>query len=224
MSLDKIHLRKLLRILYAPPKLRKTLLRSDIRETIKKENGEKEPGGDFFGPFWADVRLFVFEDQDLRKLCQARIEANKGRDRLYRELCEGISKWWNERRRWRNEPKPFDEVEEDIKARLLFEELGLTVKVENVLGVKINDRTRRFIYPYFSEAPTLTQDAARLGLWLLNQALPAYPANDWRVLDILRSRSFGLEDVPLTGNERERFSAMYRAAMKEWSDLRDEYD
>jgi hypothetical protein len=51
MSLNVIHLRKLLNILYSEPNKRISAIRSDIRADLAKEAGAQTSGGDFYGPF-----------------------------------------------------------------------------------------------------------------------------------------------------------------------------
>ncbi|MGH1559899.1 hypothetical protein ACRAWD_23875 [Caulobacter segnis] len=106
---------KLLRAMYAKSPERTRLLREDIRRTIKKESGVAKPkgkGGDFYVPFWADAKQHVRGKLDLRKQAQERIDANKGRARLYDLLTKGFLSWWEERRRLRNEP--FTVLEDNI--------------------------------------------------------------------------------------------------------------
>jgi hypothetical protein len=108
LSLEKVPLRKLLEIFYASPGRRTHLLRTDIRNQIRREERSDEDeedggGGNFQLPFWADAKSYVRGVSDLRILSEQRISKNKGRTRLYRLMTEGFLKWWNEKRRWRNE-------------------------------------------------------------------------------------------------------------------------
>jgi hypothetical protein len=48
MSLEKIHLDKLLRILYSPENKKTGFLRDDIRQGIRKASGTKSEGGGHF--------------------------------------------------------------------------------------------------------------------------------------------------------------------------------
>ncbi len=94
MSFELIGLGKLLNAMYASNSQRITLLRGDIRSEIKKAEGfGNSTGGDFYGPFWADAKRHVAGELDLRLTTIARIESNKGRERLYTMLrtasCSG---------------------------------------------------------------------------------------------------------------------------------------
>ena len=54
MSIEKINLRKLLQLFFADDRLQRSLLLADIRNDRTKEAGDRDSGGDFYGPFWAD--------------------------------------------------------------------------------------------------------------------------------------------------------------------------
>lgn len=209
-------------LFYLPRNLRTSALRDDIRRDINKKMYGAPGGGDFHGPFWADAKTHVTGHADLRLLTDDRVASNKRRQRLYPLLRSGFLTWWNEKRRWINEP--FEIVEGSIKKQFVVEALGCTVKVENLLSVKIGDESHRLVYPYFSEKPALTAESARVGLWVLNQALPVFSVEDFRILDVLRSASFATIDSPLQGNEEGLFMSQYTALLAEWRKLRKEYE
>ena len=221
MSFQRVHLRKLLQIFYLPKAARISSLRSDIRMEISKESGGASGGGDFYVPFWADVKAHVADQTNLNEQTQIRIDSNERRKRLYPQLADGFLTWWNEKRRWVNEPYEF--LEDSVKAQYPVPSLNSVVKVENLLSVKIGDNTHRLIYPYFSEEPTLTKESARIGLWLLGEALPSYQIQDIRILDVLRGVSFSTNDNKLNGNEEETFLYRYESILLEWNKLREEY-
>jgi len=224
MSLEKVALRKLLEIFYADNGRRVHLLRTDIRNQIAREDREQageesEGGGHFQIPFWADAKAHVAGKLDLAQRTAARILKNKGRERLYRLLAAGFLIWWNEKRRWRNEE--FVYVPRSVKIEYPLDEVSCIVRVENTLEVTVGWH-RRVIYPYFCET-ILSDEAARIGLWLLAQALPTYDSADLRILDVIRGTSYSLADVPLKGDEKSLFIAKYRAALADWKRLRGEY-
>jgi hypothetical protein len=68
MALDRIHLRKLLKILFLEPNQRRSALRADIREELNREAGGEGGGGDFYAPFWADAKAHVFGTRDLHEV------------------------------------------------------------------------------------------------------------------------------------------------------------
>lgn len=76
MSIEKIHLRKLLRLFYAEPRERRRLLVSDIGSDRTREQNGSGDGGDFHGPFWADAKDHVAGKLDLREQSKARVESN----------------------------------------------------------------------------------------------------------------------------------------------------
>ncbi|MCT8267226.1 hypothetical protein NYQ83_08070 [Afifella sp. JA880] len=110
MSIKNIRLRKLLKLLYMPQKERQKLLRDDIRSDKAKEAGVSSGGGDFHGPFWRAVRRHVNEEGDIEDLVAESILKNERRKRLYPLLQRGFLVWWNEKRRWVNEPFEAEEI------------------------------------------------------------------------------------------------------------------
>jgi len=221
MAIDQIHLRKALCLCGAKPARRISMLRNDIRKTIAKEKGTaRKGGGDFHTPFWADAKEHVFGRADLHELTEARTASNDTRERLYPLLRDSFLRWWNEKRRWRN--SPFDPLPKPVFARHQIAGLGL-IKVEGLLGVGMEDGSGRYVYPYFAEETPLNDEEARLGLWLMCEALPQYRRADFRILDVLRSRSVGLVDCPLLGDEAGAFSTKYQSVIDQWNRLRDEY-
>jgi len=221
MALNNIHLRKLLKTLYLPPNRQISAIRSDIREDIAREGGGAGGGGDFYGPFWYDAKQHVFGLTDLHDAVDERIDANPGRANLYPRLRDGFLLWWNERRRWTNEPFQPGRVE---KARFRFPGLNAVVKVDNILSVLDARDDDHFVYPYFAPEPTLNEEAARLALWLLSQALPQIQPNELRILDVIRGATFSLDRNPLRGDEEAVFRRRYSALLRERGRLRAEYD
>lgn len=220
MAIDRIHLWKLLRLFYAKPNLQRRLLLDDIRSEFKVAKFDKESGGDFHVPFWADAKDHVAGRLDLLKQSQLRAAKNKSRKRLYPLLARGFLSVWNEKVKWRNEA--FEFHPNSMKGSLPFPELGATVKIESVLAVRIWDGTDRAVYPYFSEEPILPVEGVRLGFWALQAALPAVKAEDLRILDILRGTYFRPEDTRFLGDEEITFSRNYRAVLDSWKRLREE--
>jgi hypothetical protein len=222
MSLEKIHLRKLLQLFYLPSAKRTSALRREILSDIRRERREGDGGGDFHTPFWTDAKRHVAGGVDLKERSDTRIESNKSRARLYPQLTDGFLQWWNEKRRWRNEA--FEFMPETVKAQFSIEEVGGIIKVENLLALTVGDQSNRIIYPYFSEDPPLPDEGGRIGLWLLAEALPDYRPEDLRILDILRSKSYATMDDRPQGNERNLFVTKYKSVFDEWKSLRREYE
>jgi hypothetical protein len=222
MSVEAIGLGKLLKAMYADRALQTKMLREDIRAVIQKESGaEPGDGGDFYGPFWADAKHHVSGELDLRKVTLARIAKSKQRTKLYKLLSEGFLTWWEEKRRLRNEP--FTVIGSNVKARHKVGDIGV-VKVENTLCFTIGDDGHRILCPYFAPEPALSDEAARLGLWLMSQCIKSYELKDMRLLDVFRGRSFSVIETPLLGNEEELFEAKYQAVVDRWAELRSDYD
>lgn len=79
------------------------------------------------------------------------------------------------------------------------------------------------IYPYFAPEPTLADESARVGLWLMGRALPALNWDEIRILDVIRGQTFSVDRNPLRGNEETIFMRRYNAVLQQWNDIRQEY-
>ncbi|WP_299870099.1 hypothetical protein [uncultured Roseobacter sp.] len=221
MSFRRIHLRKLLVAFGSPEAKQVSMLRSDIRSEIAKENGQSNGGGDFHVPFWSDAKSYVLNGTDLASRTETRVASNKQRKRLYPSLHDGFMDWWNNKKRFNNEeivPYPTE-----IKARFTVDGLDATVKVENFLGLSVGGDEKRLIYPYFAEKPTLSEQNARLGLWLISKAFPKHQIDDFRILDVLRGKSYSPKDCKWKGNEEATFGLLYGRLLSRWDELRAEY-
>jgi hypothetical protein len=216
-----IHLRKLLKLMYLAPNRRVSALRADIRDDIARESGDPGSGGDFYGPFWSDAKAHVFGSAYLPEMVQVRIAANSGRANLYPQLRDGFLLWWNERRRWTNEP--FRQTDA-IKTVHPIEEFDAYVKVANIMCVRDARDEDHYVYPYWFPDPALADESGRVGLWLLRNALGTVDPRELRLLDVIRGQTFSLDRTPLAGNEEERFQTRYRTLLAEWDALRTEYD
>lgn len=221
MSLQSISLRKILKIIYLEGQPLVSALRADIREDRDREQGINGGGGDFYGPFWKDAKDHAFGDTDLHDTTEQRIEANYRRANLYPLLRDGFLLWWNERRRWIN--APFQPIAVP-KTRFTVPRLGTTVKIDSILAVRDGRDDNHYVYPYWFPKPALSDEAARLGLWILTQALPRIPTDELRILDVIRGQTFSLERNPLVGNEAALFARRYNTAAALRQTLREEYD
>lgn len=222
MSVLSIHLWKLLQLMYADRSLLISKLRADIRDDLKREKGSGSDGGDFHNAFWSDAKKHVLGEADLRDSVNIRIDKHKGRARLYPDLRDGFLLWWEEKRRWRNEPLHL--LQSPPHARMEISALNAKVKVESMLAVGSQPDFQRLVYPYFSEKPALSIEAVRVGLWTLHEALPkTYELSELRILDLLRGQSYALEDVGFDGDESQLFLRRYGAVIELWNELKKEY-
>lgn len=221
LSIDNIHLRKLIKLFFCRESLRVSEIRALIRTEIARSQGESAAGGDFHVPFWSDAKAHVIGRIDLVSAVQARINSNPRRERLYTMLRDGFLEWWDRRRRWTNEPF---ELLDGPRGTYVFPALAATVKVDNIVAVRDAAGTDRFVYPYFSEEPALTPESSRLALWLLSAALPHMDINQIRILDVIRGRTFSIDRVPFNGDEEEEFRRRYARLIEDWQVLRSEYD
>lgn len=214
MGLDRIHLRKLLKLMMLSDKLRSTAIRRDAREVMKRRDEGPSPGGDFHLPFWSAAKAHAAGKVDLGEAIADQIDRNWRRKKLYPRLRDGFLRWWQEKRRWINEE--IREIPKTINSSFGFVDIEGTVKVENLLSLQIGEDRHRYIYAYFAEKPPLTPQAARLGLWLMSKALPELDIEDMRILDVLRGETFSTDRYPLEGNEEELFTLSYRRILREW--------
>jgi hypothetical protein len=217
MSIEKINLRKLLQLLYADNRLQRSLLLADIRSDRSKKDGEDSAGGDFYGPFWADVKDHAAGRSDISRQTELRIASNKARARLYPILRDSFLEMWTEKMRWRNEP--FEFVPTSVKAQLPINELGTIIKIENMAAIRTWDGSHRVLYPYFSEAPALPDEGARLGFQILKEALPNFNLEDFRIIDMQRRVYYRSTDILMRGNERELLLMKYDALLRLWRSL-----
>lgn len=119
--------------------------------------------------------------------------------------------------RWRNEP--FEFVPTSVKAQLPINELGTIIKIENTAAIRTWDGSHRVLYPYFSEAPALPEEGARLGFQILKEALPNFNLEDFRIIDMQRRVYYRSTDISMKGNERELLLKKYDALLRFWRSL-----
>lgn len=221
MSVRSISLRKLIKILFSPANRRVSEIRKDIRQEIKRNQDAAGDARDFYAPFWSDAKNHVFGLSDLHVSVADRITSNDKRRNIYPRLRDGFLLWWDERRRWTNEPfRPAQQM----RARFPFPGIDAVVKIDSILSVKDARNADRYIYPYFAPEPELTEEAARLSLWLLSQALPNVPIAELRVLDVIRGQTFSIDRLSLRGDEEQVFRQKYESLIGEWDALRQGYN
>lgn len=219
MSVLDIPLRKILTLFYAQPRLRRSKLKEDIRlDRIKEAGGTRSRGGDFYQPFWSDVRKHVAGEADLTTSIEARIEKNKAYKRLYPPLKDGILDLLSAKLRWTNEP--IEIIPESVHGNLQIDGVGGTVRIRDALHARVWGKYTRVVYPYFSEEPALSDEGGRLALWAMQRALGKLDPNDMRIVDVLRRTFFSPETTPLRGNEEEIFIANYKSLISDWERLK----
>lgn len=221
MTIKTINLNKLLKLCMLPENGLISELRDDLRTERNKLNGLKSGGGDFHGPFWSDCKAHVIGALPLKQQTQFRIEAHRPRKRLYEPLCDQFLKWFDQIVRGTNEKVGWSEVH--AHNHYPVPGTDLLLKVDNILGIKIGDGANRLIYPYFCESPVLKEDWARVGLWLMGEALDNQSPIQIEILDVLRARSFSGASLFLKGNEEAIFKRRYAEIVEKWTALRPEY-
>ncbi len=220
MSTHKMHLRKLLQLFYLPEGKARSLLRPGVITYIKMEKDEDTGGMDFHGPFWGDAKDHIEGNSDLTEQTKERIKRNKLRKNLYPRLEKKFLEWLNEKKRWTNEGLSL--FQKPVRGRYKVPGFNSIVKVNNFLPLNVGSQPTRFFYPYFSDKPELSEEAARIGLWLMTQSATGVPNEGLKILDVLRAKSFSLKKNPLKGNEEALFNAHYARIRAQWDELYDE--
>lgn len=221
MSVLDIPLRKALQMFYAPPQLKRSILKEDIRLDRKKEaGGSRSQGGDFHAPFWSDVKKHIAGDGDLAELTDDRIKSNKSYKRLYPLLKDGVLDLLRAKLRWSNELVEI--IPQSVHGHLRIEELSGTIRIRDALQARVRGEYTRVVYPYFSEEPALSEEAGRLGLWVMQRALINLDADDMRIIDPLRKTFFSPRTTPLQGDEETVLRERYRSLIDEWERLKRE--
>jgi hypothetical protein len=118
-----------------------------------------DPAETFRCHFWKGAKDHAAGRSDLNETTAEQIDKNWRRKNLYPRFRDGFLKWWNGKRRWINEE--IVELPKTIKSSFGFAEIEGIVKVENLLCLRVGDDKHRYIYPYFSDKPALTPEAAR---------------------------------------------------------------
>ncbi len=219
MSVLDIPLRKALQLFYASPSLRRSKLKEDIQlDQNKSAGGTRSRGGDFYVPFWSDVKKHISGKGDLTQLTDSRIASNKRYENLYPLLKDGVLDLLSEKLRWSNEPVQI--FPHSVHGNLTVE--GGTIRIRDALHARVREEYTRVVYPYFSEEPALSEEGGRLGLWAMQQALTGLSPSDMRIIDPLRRTFFSPETTPLEGNEEGTFRQKYKSLIGEWERLRKE--
>ncbi|MER8384029.1 hypothetical protein NKH14_00645 [Mesorhizobium sp. M1380] len=152
MSVLDIPLRKILQLFYAQQPLRRSILKKDIQLDRKKEKGgSRSQGGDFYLPFWSDVKKHIAGDADLSEMTNGRIKSNKNFKRLYPLLKDGVVDLLSAKLRWSNEPVHI--VPKSVHGNLRFGDIGGVVRIHDALHARVRGEYTRIVYPYFSEDP-----------------------------------------------------------------------
>ncbi|WP_123906212.1 hypothetical protein [Sphingorhabdus sp. YGSMI21] len=221
MSLKSISLKKLLQLCGAEEQRLVSEIRNDIRLDIRRQQGKTSGGGDFHPPFWRDAKNFVFEGVDLYDATEQRIAKDKNKKRLYPDLRDGFLSWWDKERMTTNEKIGI--LENSIHNHYPVPHFDLVLKVDNLLCLQVGNDISKVIYPYFPEIPSLTPKWARVGLWLMEQALSEFSITEMKILDVIRGKDYSQNSHPLTGKEQQIFDDRYSIILELWNSLKKEY-
>jgi len=219
MSILNPQLRKLLKFLALDGRRLDSEIRKDIRESNQDGcNG----GGDFYSPFWKDVKDYVAGRGDLIEMTEARVAANRTRQRLYPAYARAFLMWAADKRRLTNLPVQL--LDQSAHGRFTPEGIKNSISVGGLMCIRIGADRIRLIYPYYYEKPALPPEVARLGLWAMSQALSDENQENLRILDVLRSRSYSIEELGFIGDENEKLRSHYQSVLARRDQLLEEYD
>ncbi|VVT10158.1 hypothetical protein [Erythrobacter sp. EC-HK427] len=221
MSKKTIHLSKILKFFALPENKLISELRTELRRERDRLDGSDEGGMDFYTPFWADAKDHVKGKAQLTELTTIRVEASGQRKNLYPKLCAGFLKWFDGLKRATNETVGWSDAK--FHKHVEFSDMALVVKVDNLIGLEIGKDKFRLIYPYFAKAPPLSEQWARVGLWMMTEAFPDLSIVEMDVLDVLRGTGFRGANLSLKGNEEFLFRSRYEEILQMWNELRPEY-
>ena len=222
MNIDVVNLNKLLRLFALPENELIGELRSELRTQRDKADGKKVGGGHFHHPWWEAAKRSVGNPSSLPLETSALVNVVKQRARLYPLLTTSFMKWLEDLRRETNLQMSVEL--EEAHTHYDVPGLELTVKVDNLLALRLGSDFHRHVYPYFSEGPVLSERWARVGLWLMRCAFGEPLNTRLEILDVLRSRSFSEFVVPLLGNEADIFQRRYHEIVDVYERLRPEYE
>ena len=218
MSIENIHLNKLLKLIYLPDKQLQSALRTDIRQERSKQDGTDGGGGDFYQPLWYDIKLHVTGEKDLSQSIEERIAKNYRRKNLYTSLGNGFLELWR-----RGDNQKVELLPHSPKGQCLLLNGNLTIKVQSIMAISI-DGQERLGYPYWFPQPALHDEAARIGLWVIGNALPGQSVENVRIFDIIRSEYYSLVSNPLRGDEERLLLSHYDRIRKLRAKLETEYE
>lgn len=204
--------------MYLPEKILVSELRADIRNERRKLLGEDTGGGHFYTPFWSDVKLHVLGEADLSQLTKARIEKSRNKKYLYPRLETGFLKLWN-----RGGNQQVAIIDKSPKGKYETSNDNLIIKVENIMAISLNGK-ERLGYPYWFPEPALSEEAARVGLWVMGKALKEQNEQNMRIFDIMRSEFYSLQLNPLQGNEEQTLISNFERITKLREKLEAKYD
>lgn len=222
MTAKTLHLGKVLKFLMLDDNKLVSELRRELRaERNKLLTSADKAGGDFYVPFWADAKLHVIGAVNLVSQTDWRVEQSAQRATLYPLLRKGFLAWLAEVSRSTNQKVGWQEGK--FHNHIDIDGLELTLKVDNLLALKIGKDQFRLVYPYFAKSPILSEKWARVALWAMAEAFPTVSVVDLEILDVLRGVGFRGANLSLKGDEEFLFKSRYKAILKKWDELRPEY-
>ncbi|WP_420549900.1 hypothetical protein [Curvivirga sp.] len=167
----------------------------------------------YYRAFWSRAKRHVYGYKDLNKALNEffkEFPSSYKKREPYNRAANQFLKWYDEKRRWRNEDFTEDKSKYTFTSFHLGQENPIKLKNEDFLAIKLNNEQKKIIYSCFSPRTMISSEGARIALWIMQEAFPNVPANSFRFFDVLHARSYGLIDYQLIGNEKQLLSSRYK--------------
>jgi hypothetical protein len=215
MALNNVSLNKFLKISRRKLQHRISLIRRDAVDAVKKEKKLlDEDGGDFYGAFWSDAKLFVLDGENLSLAVRARINDHSSKKNLYPALERGFFRWYDERFD-RSDYKTRKRIDKAYGSCRSLDKDGV-LRVHGTLAWQDNSGRVFIVYPYFDKDLALGERSARLARWVMADAMPDFSVADMIIVDVLRGNAFDNDNSPILGDEEAVLVDQYSRMLREW--------
>lgn len=209
MTIERINLYKIVQLMYLPEKKKLPELKK-IQRSVASTNDDEDGGGDFYSPFWSDVKIHLRGEENIKNLTAARVEKWKGRKRLYPLYLAGFLGW--EKNLLRQSNRPWQ-----LQQRTVHNSSDITgqgvVKANNAIELRSGPRIK-VVYAYFCEHPPINAESARVMLWALSRILKQHSLETLELLDVIRCESYNTSNTILVGDEEQIFRRRYEELRK----------
>ncbi len=207
MTIEQINLYKLIQLMYLPEKKKISELKI-IQRSLAAE--DSDGGGDFYSPFWADIKTHLRGEGSISTLTTQRITKSKRRERLYSLYLKGFLSW--EKNLLRQSNMPWHLQQRTVHANFDITGQGV-IKANNAIELRSGTLVK-IVYAYFCEKPSLTQESIRVMLWALSRVLKEHPTAALEVFDIIRGVGYNIANTILVGDEEKIFRQRYEELRK----------
>jgi len=188
-----------------------------ILEDSQKGLRDIPPAIPYYDAFWSRAKKHAYSQQDIEISLKEFFESNpksRNKEKPYNRAKECFLRWYDEKRRWRNDE--FTQNMQIYKSKnfLLGSNHPIQIQNKDFLSINLNEDNKRIIYASFSSKTMISSEGARIALWILKNSFPEINDHAFRFLDVLHSRSYGLIDYQFQGNEPELLRARYKEILR----------